>query len=110
MKKILMVLLMISSISILAAEQDVVIDKEVTGVNKEQLEIYPKDNNVTIESKTEKLNDKNITKDRYKNQKKVISLKEKNTDMDKSLTETEGSNLWKYLLGAAALITLGVAL
>lgn len=110
MKKILVVLFTSLSIGILAVEQNVVIDKEITGINKEQLEVYPKDNSVVLESKTEKLTDRNITKDKYKNQKKIISLKDTNSDMNKSLTETDDSNLWKYLLGAAALITIGVAL
>lgn len=106
-KGIVIFLMTMSAVSF--ATQDVVIDKEVTGVNKEQLEAYPKDN-VKLDKKTVKLKDENITENRYKNQKQVLSVKEKDETINKSLTETEGTPIWKYILGAVALITLGVAL
>ena len=50
MKKLIVTSLMILSLGIFANE-DVVIDKQVTGVNKEQLENYPKESNVQLEKK-----------------------------------------------------------
>lgn len=110
MKKLVIVGLMVLSLGVFANE-DVVIDKEVTGVNKEQLESYPKESNVQLEKKVIKINDKNITADKFKDQKQVIQINETNDSMNKSLTETDkGTPIWKYIIGVVALVTLGIAL
>lgn len=110
MKKLVIVGLMVLSLGVFANE-DVVIDKEVTGVNKEQLESYPKESNVQLEKKIIKIDDKNITADKFKDQKQVIQINETNDSMNKSLTETDkGTPIWKYIIGVVALVTLGIAL
>lgn len=110
MKKLVVTSLMILSFGIFANE-DVVIDKQVTGVNKEQLENYPKESNVQLEKKVIKIDDKNITADKFKDQKQVIQINETNDSMNKSLTETDsGTPIWKYIIGVVALVTLGIAL
>lgn len=110
MKKLVVTSLMILSLGIFANE-DVVIDKQVTGVNKEQLENYPKESNVQLEKKVIKIDDKNITADKFKDQKQVIQINETNDSINKSLTETDsGTPIWKYIIGVVALVTLGIAL
>ena len=110
MKKLVIMSLMILSVGVFANE-DVVIDKQVTGVNKEQLESYPKESNVQLEKKVIKIDDKNITADKYKDQKQVIQINETNDSLNKSLTETDsGTPIWKYIIGVVALVTLGIAL
>lgn len=110
MKKLVIMSLMVLSLGIFANE-DVVIDKQVIGVNKEQLESYPKESNVQLEKKIIKLEDKNITADKFKDQKQVIQINESNDSMNKSLIENEsGTPIWKYIIGVVALVTLGIAL
>ncbi|WP_297598076.1 hypothetical protein [uncultured Cetobacterium sp.] len=110
MKKLVVIGLMTLSLGVFANEE-VIIDKQVTGVNKEQLEVYPKESNVNIEKKVIKLDDKNISADKYKDQKQIIQLNESNESMNKSLTETDsGTPIWKYIIGVVALVTLGIAL
>lgn len=110
MKKLVVTSLMILSLGVFANE-DVVIDKQVTGVNKEQLENYPKESNVQLEKKVIKIDDKNITADKFKDQKQVIQINETNDSMNKSLTETDsGTPIWKYIIGVVVLVTLGIAL
>ncbi|MGL5053810.1 MAG: hypothetical protein ACRC5W_09525 [Cetobacterium sp.] len=110
MKKLVITGLMILSLGIFANE-NVIIDKQVTGVNKEQLESYPKENNLKLEKKVIKIEDTNISADKFKDQKQVIQLDESNDSMNKSLTETEKKTpIWKYIIGVVALVTLGIAL
>ncbi|MGL5982760.1 MAG: hypothetical protein ACRCZR_05475, partial [Cetobacterium sp.] len=86
-------------------------DKQVTGVNKEQLETYSKDNNIGLDKKVIKIEDTNINADKFKNQKQVIQLSESNDSLNKSLTETESKTpIWKYIIGVVALVGLGIAL
>lgn len=110
MKKLVITGLMILSLGVFANE-DVVIDKQVTGVNKEQLESYPKESNVQLEKKIIKIEDTNINADKFKDQKQVIQLNESNDSLNKSLTETESKTpIWKYIIGIVALVGLGIAL
>ncbi|MGL5745643.1 MAG: hypothetical protein ACRCXX_10955 [Cetobacterium sp.] len=110
MKKLVITGLMILSLGVFANE-DVVIDKQVTGVNKEQLESYPKESNVQLDKKVIKIEDTNINADKFKDQKQVIQLNESNDSLNKSLTETETKTpIWKYIVGVVALVTLGIAL
>ncbi|MGL4642347.1 MAG: hypothetical protein ACRCVB_04615 [Cetobacterium sp.] len=110
MKKLVITGLMILSLGVFANE-DVIIDKQVTGVNKEQLENYPKESNVQLEKKVIKIEDTNINADKFKDQKQVIQLNENNDSLNKSLTETETKTpIWKYIIGVVALVTLGIAL
>ncbi|MGL5001161.1 MAG: hypothetical protein ACRC6J_05520 [Cetobacterium sp.] len=110
MKKLVMTGLMVLSLGVFANE-NVIIDKQVIGVNKEQLESYPKESNLQLEKKVIKIEDTNISADKFKDQKQVIQLDENNDSMNKSLLETERKTpIWRYIIGAVALITLGIAL
>lgn len=110
MKKLVITGLMVLSLGVFANEE-VIIDKQVTGVNMEQLEMYPKESSVNLEKQSIKLEDKNITADTFKDQKQVIQLNETNDSVNKSLTETDKKTpIWKYIIGVVALVTLGVAL
>ncbi|MGL5356756.1 MAG: hypothetical protein ACRC0F_02985 [Cetobacterium sp.] len=110
MKKLVMTGLIILSLGSFANE-NVIIDKQVTGVNKEQLESYSKENNLQLEKKNIKIEDKNISADKFKDQKQFIQLDETNDSTNKSLLDTETKTpIWRYIIGAVALITLGIAL
>ncbi|MGL4867946.1 MAG: hypothetical protein ACRCYT_08795 [Cetobacterium sp.] len=110
MKKLIITGMMVLSLGIFANEE-VVIDKQVTGVNKEQLETYSKDNNIGLDKKVIKIEDTNINADKFKDQKQVIQLSESNDSLNKSLTETETKTpIWKYIIGVVALVGLGIAL
>ncbi|MGL5902507.1 MAG: hypothetical protein ACRCZO_07445, partial [Cetobacterium sp.] len=99
MKKLIITGMMVLSLGIFANEE-VVIDKQVTGVNKEQLETYSKDNNIGLDKKVIKIEDTNINADKFKDQKQVIQLSESNDSLNKSLTETETKTpIWKYIIG-----------
>ncbi|MGL4947699.1 MAG: hypothetical protein ACRDAT_05575 [Cetobacterium sp.] len=110
MKKLIITGMIVLSLGLFANEE-VIIDKQVTGVNKEQLETYSKDNNIGLDKKVIKIEDTNINADKFKDQKQVIQLSESNDSLNKSLTETESKTpIWKYIIGVVALVGLGIAL
>lgn len=110
MKKLILTGLMVMSLGIYANDENVVIDKQVTGVNQEQLEVIKSNTDVKLNTNAIKLEDKNISADNYKDQKQIIQLQDDNDDLNKSLTEDEKTPIWKYIIGVVALVTLGVAL
>ncbi|WP_297406102.1 hypothetical protein [uncultured Cetobacterium sp.] len=111
MKKLMLAGFMVVSMGLFANSENVIIDKEVTGVNQEQL-IIPKSTSTDVKLSTDaiKLEDKNISADNYKDQKQIIQLSDKDNDLNKSLIEDKGTPIWKYVIGIVALVTLGVAL
>lgn len=67
------------------ASENVIIDKEVTGVNKEQLENYKGDNNILINKNVESVNDDNIKSNNYQRQKQIIRLENVDDSVNESL-------------------------
>ncbi|MGL4307421.1 MAG: hypothetical protein ACRC1R_06085 [Cetobacterium sp.] len=112
MKKItgiLFLTMVLGSVAMANSEQ-FVIDKEVTGVNKEVLENTTHNNaKVNIDNKQVIIKNSDITNDNLKNQKQVITVKEDTSDLNESLKD-KGTPIWKYIIGAVALVVLGVAL
>lgn len=111
MKKIIIGMMMVSSLSLMASE-NVKIDKQVTGVNKETIEVREiEQSNIklkkeNIEGSKLKVSDENI-----KNSKETVILRQDNS-LDKELSgevEKESSFL-KVLLGILGVAAIAVAL
>lgn len=109
MKKMMLVGMLVLSLGVVANDE-VIIDKQVTGVNKEQLEGLKTSNEVNLDKKVIKIQDETISADKYKDQKQVIQLVEEEELETTSLTENSGTPIWKYIIGVVALVTLGIAL
>lgn len=110
MKKLIIIGMTVVSLGVFASE-NVIIDKEVTGVNKEQLENYKGDNNILINKNVESVNDDNIKSNNYQRQKQIIRLENVDDSVNESLmNKKDNSSIWKYIIGAIALVTLGIAL
>lgn len=110
MKKLIITGMTVVSLGVFASE-NVIIDKEVTGVNKEQLENYKGDNNILINKNVESVNDDNIKSNNYQRQKQIIRLENVDDSVNESLmNKKDNSSIWKYIIGAIALVTLGIAL
>ncbi len=109
MKKIILIGLTALSLATFASD-DVIIDKQVTGVNKEQLEVYESNSNINLDKKVIKMEDKNVSADKYKNQKQIIQVSNSDDGLDSSLVEEKSTPIWKYVIGVVALVTLGIAL
>nr|WP_307775776.1 hypothetical protein [uncultured Cetobacterium sp.] len=109
MKKIILIGLTALSLATFASD-DVIIDKQVTGVNKEQLEVYESNSNINLDKKVIKMEDKNVSADKYKNQKQIIQVSNSDDGLDSNLVEEKSTPIWKYVIGVVALVTLGIAL
>ncbi|SJZ35724.1 hypothetical protein SAMN02745174_00214 [Cetobacterium ceti] len=94
----------------LGSSEEFVIDKEVTGVNKEVLENTNHNNaKLKVDNKDIIIRSSEISNENLKNQKQVITVQENKDDLQGSLKDT-GTPIWKYILGAVALVVLGVSL
>lgn len=110
MKKIIAGIFVVLSLTVVA-EEEFVIGKEVTGVNKETLEAGQyKNANVNLQKKEVVVKASEISSENLKNQKQVIKISQEQDELKQSLQNTEKSSLWKYILGAVALVVLGVAI
>lgn len=106
MKKLMTVLLMAGSMMTFAnTSQSVVIDKEVTGINKESLENRTiKVQNQGIKD-TVKVTDADISTEQVKNQKQKINV-QNNKELEDELSEgvEKKSSLWKWIVGALTVV------
>ena len=93
MKKLVLCLMILGSLSAFSAES-VVIDKEVTGVNKETIE-------------TREVADKKI-----KEGQESLEVKNSDDEIKKELASdvSKESSIWKYVLGVLGVIAIAVAL
>lgn len=109
MKKIILLGVIALSTAVFSNEK-IIMDKEVIGVNKEQLETFSKERNIEIKEEVIILNDKNISTDKIRAEKHNLELEESNDSISKSMVKEESSSVWKYILGAITLVAIGVAL
>ncbi len=114
MKKLLTVLFLATTICAMGADEGVTaLDKEIQGVNKEQLEIreIPTEE-VILENQKIESGAIKVTNDNYQNQTQKIKV----VQGDKSALEEELSqgveekSYWKYILGGLGVVVLVIAL
>lgn len=110
MKKMLVIMMLSSSLGIFAAE-NVVLDKQVTGVNKETIEKREIKNSgiklekENIEGKRAKISNKNI-----KNSKEGVLGKDKELEKELSQEVKKDSSFMKIILGIVGIVVIGTAL
>lgn len=112
MKKMTAMLLLAGSMLAYANTADpVVIDKQITGVNKESLE------NREIKSGTQEIKGNvsvksvDVSTEQVKNQKQKINL-QNNKDLEDELSQgmDKKSNIWKWIMGALTVVGVAIIL
>lgn len=113
MKKLLGVLFLLGSMTVMGADDITAIDKEVTGVNKEQLEIreIPTEE-VLLENQKIDSGAIKVTNDSFQNQNQKIKVVqgEKSALEDELSQGVEQKSFLKYILGGIGVIALIIAL
>ena len=114
MKKLLAVTFLLSTMAVMGADEGVaVFDKEVQGVNEEQLEIreIPTEEVILKSQKVESGAIK-VTNDNYQNQNQKIKVVqgEKSALEDELSQGVEEKSFWKYILGGLGVVALIIAL
>lgn len=114
MKKLFATLFLLSTMCVLGANEDVTaIDKEVQGVNKEQLEIreIPTEE-VILENQKVNSGATPLTNDSYQNQNQKIKVVqgEKSALEDELSQGVEKKSYLKYILGGLGVVALIIAL
>lgn len=114
MKKLLATMFLLSTMAVMGADEGVtVFDKEVQGVNKEQLEIreIPTEEVILKSQKVESGAIK-VTNDNYQNQNQKIKVVqgEKSALEDELSQGVEEKSFWKYILGGLGVVALIIAL
>ncbi|WP_163468743.1 hypothetical protein [Fusobacterium sp. IOR10] len=110
MKKMLVIMMLSCSAGLFAAE-NVVLDKEVTGINKETIETREiKDSGVKLETENvegmrAKISDKNI-----KNEKQGVLNKDSDLQNELSGEVKKDTSFLKILLGVVGIVAIGIAL
>lgn len=93
---------------------DIILDKEVTGVNQEKLEVYEADTDIGLENNSIiQIEDTGITGDTQKDSKQVlevVSTASTDNGLSDDLIVEEKKPVWKYVLGVLAVVALGIAL
>lgn len=114
MKKAVTILFLLSVMCAVGAEEGITaLDKEVQGINKEQLEIreIPTEE-VILEGQKVESGAIKVTNDNYQNQNQKIKV----VQGDKSALEDELSqgvekkSFWKYIIGGLGVVALIIAL
>lgn len=112
MKKFLSIMMIIGSISIFAGD-NVVIDKEVTGINKETLETREvKEKKIDLEQKEVDAEELKASSTKIKDNKESLNSENTNEDIKKELSSnvSKESSLWKYIVGALVVVGAAFAL
>ncbi|MBC2856630.1 MAG: hypothetical protein RR191_00315 [Cetobacterium sp.] len=110
MKKIVLGVFLVASL-VSVANEEFIIDKEVTGVNKERLEQGNyKESNIILQKSDVVAKPNQISNQNLKNQKQVIKVAQDKDELQGSLQHEEKKPIWKYIIGVVAVIALGVAL
>ena len=112
MKKLMASLFLLSTMVVCAEESVTAIDKEVTGVNKEQLE------RKEIETKEMLLKNQNIntgsvelSSENLKEQQKIKVVQNEKSALEDELSQgVEEKSFLKYIIGAVGVIALIIAL
>lgn len=114
MKKLLTMLFLVSSITMMGADEEAMaLDKEVQGVNKEQLEIreIPTEE-VILENQKIDSGAIKVTNDNYQNQNQKIKVVQgEKSALENELSQgVEEKSYWKYILGGLGVVALIIAL
>lgn len=111
MKKMTLMLLLAGSILSYANTADsVVIDKQVTGINKESLESREITNGTQEIKGNVNIRSVNVSTEQVKNQKQKINLQD-NKELEDELSQgMEKSNLWKWIMGALTVVGVAIIL
>ena len=105
MKKLVLGLMILSSLSVFSAD-NVVIDKEVTGINKETIETRE------VADKKIDLEQKEVNASEMREGQENLEVKNSDEEIKKELAQdvSKDSSLWKYVLGVLGVIAIAVAL
>lgn len=112
MRKFIGIWFLIISLQIFANNQGAVIDREITGINKEQLENGYKTRDVKLENKQMDMPRASIPMDNYKLQREQLRLEKHKDEILKyeAITKSERKNpVWKYVLGTLLILTVGAS-
>ncbi|MFK4784726.1 hypothetical protein [Fusobacterium sp. MFO224] len=110
MKKMLVIMMLSCSAGLFAAD-NVILDKQVTGINKETIETREiKDSGVKLEKENvegmrAKISDKNM-----KNEKQEVLGEDSDLQKELSGEVEKDSSFMKILLGVLGIVAVGVAL
>ncbi|WP_300394007.1 hypothetical protein [Fusobacterium sp.] len=112
MKKLVLGLMLLSSLTMFAGE-NVVIDKEVTGVNKETIETREVANKkINLEQKEVNASEMKTSSNKIKEGQESLEVKNSDDEIKKELASdvSKESSIWKYVLGVIGVIAVAVAL
>ena len=112
MKKLVLGFMILSSLSVFSAE-NVVIDKEVTGINKETIETREvADKKIDLEQKEVNASKMRTSSKKIKEGQENLEVKNSDDEIKKELAQdvSKDSSLWKYVLGVLGVIAIAVAL
>lgn len=114
MKKLLATLFLLSAMVSFGAQNDVTaIDKEVQGVNKEQLEIKEVEpNDVLLKNQNIQSGAIKVTNDNFQNQNQKIKVVQgQKSALENELSQgVEEKSILKYIIGGIAIVALVIAL
>ncbi|QNM15621.1 MULTISPECIES: hypothetical protein [Fusobacterium] len=113
MKKLFATLFLLSTIAAMGAQDVSVIDKQVQGVNKEQLEIKEVEpNDVLLKNQTVESGAIKVTNDNFQNQNQKIKVVQgQKSALENELSQgVEKKSFLKYIIGGIAVIALVIAL
>ena len=115
MKKLFATLFLLSTIAAMGAQDVSVIDKQVQGVNKEQLEIKEVEpNDVLLKNQTVESGAIKVTNDNFQNQnqnQKIKVVQGQKSALENELSQgVEKKSFLKYIIGGIAVIALVIAL
>lgn len=114
MKKFIWIWFLVISLELFAGNDRAVIDKEVTGINKEQLENGYSGNGIELENKQMDMPRASIPMDDYKLQREQLRLEQDKSESMKvyePIKKDERKNpVWKYILGTLLIFTVGASI
>lgn len=112
MKKLVLCLMILSSLSVFSAE-NVVIDKEVTGINKETIETRGvAEEKINLDQKEVDATEMRTSSKKIKEGQENLEVKNSDDEIKKELASdvSKDSSIWKYILGVVGVIAIAVAL
>lgn len=112
MKKLVLSLMILGSLSVFAAE-NVVIDKEITGINKETIETREvAGKKINLEQKEIDASEMKTSSKKIKDNQENLEVKNSDDDIKKELAEdvSKDKSIWKYILGVIGIVAIAVAL
>lgn len=112
MKKAVLYLMILGSISMYAAD-NVVIDKEVTGINKETIETREvAGKKINLDQKEIDASEMRTSSRKIKDGQESLEVKDSDSEIKKELAEdvSKDKSIWKYVLGVLGVIAVAVAL